>query len=130
MFPHHISLLMLLTPCPPACCSPPALQWIASEKQFFGRPGSDYDFEGNNVDEASVHERSGAEVGLHGTLRVHRGHHAVDIVSAFAGLCTFLAAVAAATCIILHELPCLLQKFGEYERANATIEGLSKKVRS
>ncbi|PRW61562.1 structural maintenance of chromosomes 2-1 isoform A [Chlorella sorokiniana] len=45
-------------------------QWIASEKQFFGRPGSDYDFEGNNVDE----------------------------------------------------------KFEEYNTANATIEGLSKKV--
>lgn len=29
-------------------------QWIASEKQFFGRAGTDYDFEGNDVDKASM----------------------------------------------------------------------------
>lgn len=33
-------------------------QWIASEKQFFGRAGTDYDFEANDVDKARIHDHS------------------------------------------------------------------------
>lgn len=133
------------------CPAPHLLQWIASEKQFFGRPGSDYDWEANNADE--VREGNAAKAAAQhagDSQQCHLGagksgtplpcacdalHCPVPPTARWcwgASHHAFRDCLQPSACLTsLHTSPLSRppQKFEQYERANSTIQELSKKVR-